>query len=261
MMLELPIEEYFRYHPPTTPERMALHDRVNRDSLEICKAFEAAKNEAEVLAIRDAAILLAEEVCLDKTCLDWATDAIVDAACSAFADSNCRENRSTSILMHVQQFRMFLNQGITIDELKRQDLSPVLPEVVEEFNKSKDRFNISQRHFIERTLAIQKEFKRSFSPEICLTLDGNKWCALVGEDLQSGVGGFGDDPIAALSDLYANLKGIEFSELKNSSGEIYSTSIKSIAVDPKQIEKHQDFIDAYPKTGNSAPPSSDWEVL
>lgn len=35
-----------------------------------------------------------------------------------------------------------------------------------------------------------------FRPAI--SLDGNKWCALLGEDLQIGVAGFGDSPEEAM---------------------------------------------------------------
>lgn len=31
-----------------------------------------------------------------------------------------------------------------------------------------------------------------------LTIDGNQWCALYGENLQDGVAGFGDTPAAAM---------------------------------------------------------------
>ena len=31
-----------------------------------------------------------------------------------------------------------------------------------------------------------------------LSIDGNQWCALYGEDLQNGVAGFGDSPDAAM---------------------------------------------------------------
>lgn len=31
-----------------------------------------------------------------------------------------------------------------------------------------------------------------------LSIDGNQWCALYGENLQEGVAGFGDSPIEAL---------------------------------------------------------------
>ncbi len=39
--------------------------------------------------------------------------------------------------------------------------------------------------------------------EIRLTWDGDKICALAGQDLQSGIGGFGDTVAAALTDLAA----------------------------------------------------------
>ena len=37
-----------------------------------------------------------------------------------------------------------------------------------------------------------------------LSIDGNQYCALFGEDLQSGVAGFGDSPEAAMSDFDKN---------------------------------------------------------
>ena len=40
---------------------------------------------------------------------------------------------------------------------------------------------------------------------IKLSLDGDQWCALIGENLQVGEAGFGDDPVAALRDLRLRL--------------------------------------------------------
>lgn len=34
-----------------------------------------------------------------------------------------------------------------------------------------------------------------------LSIDGNKWCALYGDNLQDGVAGFGDSPDAAMRDF------------------------------------------------------------
>ena len=34
-----------------------------------------------------------------------------------------------------------------------------------------------------------------------LTIDGNQWCAMYGDDLQNGVAGFGDSPEAAMADF------------------------------------------------------------
>lgn len=37
-----------------------------------------------------------------------------------------------------------------------------------------------------------------------LSIDGNQWCALYGEDLQDGVAGFGDSPADAMRDFDRN---------------------------------------------------------
>ena len=37
-----------------------------------------------------------------------------------------------------------------------------------------------------------------------LSLDGNQWCALYGENLQEGVAGFGDSPEGAMADFDKN---------------------------------------------------------
>jgi hypothetical protein len=53
--------------------------------------------------------------------------------------------------------------------------------------------------------AIQEESTRPsvlFRPK--LSIDGNQWCALLGEDLQSGCAGFGDTPSAAMLDFDKN---------------------------------------------------------
>jgi hypothetical protein len=60
---------------------------------------------------------------------------------------------------------------------------------------------------------------------IHLTLVGDKWCALIGENLQVGIAGFGDDPIAALSDLYAKLEGLDFVATVNTIGVKIALSI------------------------------------
>ncbi|SNS16436.1 hypothetical protein [Pseudomonas segetis] len=37
-----------------------------------------------------------------------------------------------------------------------------------------------------------------------ISVDGNQWCALYGDDLQSGVAGFGDTPEQAMADFNKN---------------------------------------------------------
>jgi hypothetical protein len=38
--------------------------------------------------------------------------------------------------------------------------------------------------------------------------DGNQWCALWGDDIQSGVAGFGDTPALALNALLTSVKAL-----------------------------------------------------
>lgn len=49
----LPIEEYFRYHPPTTAERKRKHDRINQLSMEFAKTIdvEIADEDCKKMAI------------------------------------------------------------------------------------------------------------------------------------------------------------------------------------------------------------------
>ncbi len=42
--------------------------------------------------------------------------------------------------------------------------------------------------------------------EIKISLDGDKWCALVGDNLQDGVGGFADSPVDAIRALCDELE-------------------------------------------------------
>ena len=40
----------------------------------------------------------------------------------------------------------------------------------------------------------EQEYRWSFMLKPKLSIDGNKWCALLGDNLQDGVAGFGDSP-------------------------------------------------------------------
>ena len=70
----LPLDEWFKYHPPTTDARVQLHASVN----------DAAKAFAECVL-------------------------------QSVQDERCREQAFFSI----QQAKMFANQGITADELRK----------------------------------------------------------------------------------------------------------------------------------------------
>ena len=48
--------------------------------------------------------------------------------------------------------------------------------------------------------------------QVEVSLDGNKWCALIGGDLQEGVAGFGDTPMLALCALCQELNAYELAK-------------------------------------------------
>ena len=57
----------------------------------------------------------------------------------------------------------------------------------------------------ESIRVVASEYERPsvlFRPRICV--DGDKWCALYGDDLQRGVAGFGDSPAKAMLDFDLN---------------------------------------------------------
>ena len=52
---------------------------------------------------------------------------------------------------------------------------------------------------IQEIVAVSSHYQRpSVLYRPVLSADGNMWCALYGEDLQSGIAGFGDTPDAAM---------------------------------------------------------------
>ena len=132
MHLRLDLEEYFKYHPPTTPERIALHSKVNEITLECCKELFAAidyedKNldlELESMnrrCLSQEAItkVLSEidSIVQDQTCATWAKNALHSA--DVYACGQYKEG----VLMAIQQCTMFLNKGVTLDSLANAKLN------------------------------------------------------------------------------------------------------------------------------------------
>jgi hypothetical protein len=52
---------------------------------------------------------------------------------------------------------------------------------------------------VQQTAAYYQSPSAIYRP--ALSIDGDKWCALYGEDLQAGVCGFGDSPAQAMADF------------------------------------------------------------
>lgn len=66
---------------------------------------------------------------------------------------------------------------------------------------AREAFDISHvvPHMQQEVYAVSREMQRPavlYRPAI--SIDGNKWCALYGDNLQDGVAGFGDSPADAM---------------------------------------------------------------
>lgn len=111
----LPVSEYFKYHPPQTEERKAKHEKANKSSLEL---FYGLSNAVTVEQVQALQLIFAQfsidQLIENELCRTWAKASLDRAGESAIARD------TEGILMHVQQVRMFINQGITVDELKSQ---------------------------------------------------------------------------------------------------------------------------------------------
>lgn len=108
--------EYFKYHPPITEERRLAHDSVNRLCLVACENLFAsqAPDIVEKVCTGLASALL--QLTRDGICHRWITSSIDRLKESAVSGDE------EAILMLIQQARMFANQGITLDELRLEDV-------------------------------------------------------------------------------------------------------------------------------------------
>jgi hypothetical protein len=124
--LDLPLEEYFRYHPPQTAERKAAHNIINSATLELCRQLIESDTTHGDSAIQCGIIdnYHLTEICQDEECNLWISDAINRLKIylrgrQAF-NEQCLSNKQSAseVLKYIQQIRMFLNQGVTLDELR-----------------------------------------------------------------------------------------------------------------------------------------------
>ncbi len=69
-------------------------------------------------------------------------------------------------------------------------------------------WDYSRQHTEEMNYKVQKiEYALISSLGIKPYMDGNQWCFLFGEDIQSGVVGFGETPYKAMLDFNKNFGG------------------------------------------------------
>jgi hypothetical protein len=115
----LSIEEYFKYHPPLTEKRKAIHNSINESALEFAKRATYAEDFEDVLRAN----------VIDPSTLQMAIASLKIA--DRLRDGGSFESailqlpfllkgvsREELFLFFVQQARMFANQGATIDELR-----------------------------------------------------------------------------------------------------------------------------------------------
>lgn len=72
--MSIPIEEYFKYHPPLTDERISAHNQINEAALNFAKVVNSlVQNEeskkAAFLAIQQAKMFANQGATLDE--LEW----------------------------------------------------------------------------------------------------------------------------------------------------------------------------------------------
>lgn len=65
------LEEYFRYHPPKTQERIDKHDSVNQAALDFAKVVEASVKDEDLLkmayfAIQQARMFANQGITIDS---------------------------------------------------------------------------------------------------------------------------------------------------------------------------------------------------
>jgi hypothetical protein len=110
------LADYFKYHPPISEERKLAHETVNRLCLVACENLFASQlpDIVEKVCTGLASALL--NLTRDAVCGRWITNAIDRLKESALSGDE------EAILMLIQQARMFANQGITLDELRLEDV-------------------------------------------------------------------------------------------------------------------------------------------
>jgi hypothetical protein len=120
-MLKHDLIEYFKYHPVTTTERQAAHDVVNATAFALCEQLwsliDASDNMysnqylSDGLKLKNVSCAVIRGQFKDAVCHFWMEESM------GRLEKAIYQLEKTSVLMCVQQIRMFANQGITLDSL------------------------------------------------------------------------------------------------------------------------------------------------
>lgn len=69
----------------------------------------------------------------------------------------------------------------------------------------RDSFGMASHHMAvvadEYVCAAREQTRPSFLLRLVPEMDGNQWCVFYGEDLQTGIAGFGDTPMQAMREF------------------------------------------------------------
>jgi len=124
-MSDLSLEEYFKYHPPTTEERKQKHNAVNNAALQFAKDptsytrftdiivenVQDEKTKQMAIASASLAVLFVNH--------DNESEVPIEELIQVWWLSVRSIPKQELFLFLVQQARMFSNQGITVDDLTR----------------------------------------------------------------------------------------------------------------------------------------------
>jgi hypothetical protein len=113
MKLKQELSAYFKYHPPVTQERKDAHERANASAFFGFCNFKHLDWDG-VEKTYDSLMKDLENLVKEPYFYKWAHGALIEAKQAALTDYVDREEK---IFMHIQQYRMFVNQAITIQEL------------------------------------------------------------------------------------------------------------------------------------------------
>jgi len=110
LYLGIPLSDWFKYHPPTTEDRKAKHEAVNKFSLTLAQSIDCLDWGEILNATIAQTIGLFDNPTKESTVkiIEW----ILNLRDQLEAESN-PENK----MMLIQQIRMFANQAVTFESL------------------------------------------------------------------------------------------------------------------------------------------------
>lgn len=110
LYLDIPLSDWFKYHPPTTESRKAKHEAVNNLSLALAKSIgcmgwdEISKSAiAQIIGLFDAPT-------------KESTVKVIEWILNLYDQLKTEPNPDNKMML-IQQIRMFANQAVTFESL------------------------------------------------------------------------------------------------------------------------------------------------